>query len=432
MLPISRISLVITTLLLIAFEPRISAQLGVDNGREWEHCNMDLSTFLAPPFTNMSHFIYRPVWNNSILLVLRKMRFVILVVGLIVFGVSEVKAQGHRQDECQTCGRWCFGFWQYTQSQDHVLTIIYAAPYTTGWVAMGISKDGMMPGSSAMVGWIDKEGNAIILQYHLRGIAVSQVIPNKGELPLTNVPPFVVIFKSRLYMAFQLKFDYHVTQERVVLAFSSKYPDHHRLTTHDDRTTILVDFSKASAPATPHFQNIKTSHGVLGTLGWGFLLPAGAIIARYLKHKDPLWYYLHTCIQFIGFIIVLAAVVLGTKLYKETRAQVAGHRAIGIITLVLSVLQMMAFFLRPNKDAKFRRHWNLYHHWFGRIALLLGVVNIVIGMQIAHAGDDWKGVFRFLISLVLLSVIVLEVLHRRKQTQQKIVPPPAFKMDSGP
>ncbi|KAK6919984.1 Cytochrome b561/ferric reductase transmembrane [Dillenia turbinata] len=389
MLSITRIALVITILLHIGLEPKISAQQGVGYGREWELCNMDLSTFLAPPFTNMSHFICRPVWNNSIV--------------------------------------------RFTQTKDHVLTIIYAAPYTTGWVSMGISKDGMMAGSSAMVGWINKVGKATILQYYLRSAAVSQVIPDKGELPLTNVPPFVVVFKSRLYMAFQLKFDYHVTQERLILAFSSKYPNHHRLTKHDDRTTILVDFSSGSVSSAPeHIQIMKTSHGVLGILGWVILLPAGAIIARYLRHKDPLWYYLHACIQFIGFIIVLAGVVLGSKLYKEINARVPSHRAIGIVSLVLSILQIMAFFLRPDKDAKFRRLWNLYHHWFGRIALFFGVVNIVIGIQIAHAGDDWKGVFGFLISLVILSVIVLEILHRRKQSQQKIIPPTAFPPDSVP
>ena len=36
-------------------------------------------------------------------------------------------------------------------------------------------------------------------------------------------------------------------------------------------------------------------------LGWGVLLPAGVLIARYLKWKGPLWLKLHIRLQESGF-----------------------------------------------------------------------------------------------------------------------------------
>lgn len=81
-------------------------------------------------------------------------------------------------------------------------------------------------------------------------------------------------------------------------------------------------------------------------LGWGLMLPTGAVIARYFRHKDPIWYYLHTVIQFVGFIIGLGAVVLGVQLYSEVHPDIAAHRGIGIFVLTLTILQVR-FLFRP-------------------------------------------------------------------------------------
>lgn len=85
---------------------------------------------------------------------------------------------------------------------------------------------------------------------------------------------------------------------------------------------------------------MKKNHGVLGIFGWGLILPTGAIIARYFKHRDPLWYYLHIVIQFTGFIIGLAGVVLGRALYGKIHAKVPTHRGIGFFILALSIMQV--------------------------------------------------------------------------------------------
>ena len=85
---------------------------------------------------------------------------------------------------------------------------------------------------------------------------------------------------------------------------------------------------------------MKKNHGVLGTLAWGLFLPIGAIVARYLKHKDPLWYYLHAGVQFLGFLLGLANVVLGQQLYNKIDANIPSHRGIGIFALTLSILQV--------------------------------------------------------------------------------------------
>lgn len=135
-------------------------------------------------------------------------------------------------------------FLQYSRTGDNVLTIVLSASYTTGWVGMGLSKDGMMLNSSAMVGWITENGLARIKQYYLAGFTPSQIKPDKGDLPLTGVPPFVTIYRATIYLAFQLNAPISsLTSQAILLAYSTRYPNHNRLTPHNDKTTIRFDFA---------------------------------------------------------------------------------------------------------------------------------------------------------------------------------------------
>lgn len=132
---------------------------------------------------------------------------------------------------------------QYSQSEDHVLNIVLSAVYTTGWLGIGFSKDGMMVGSSAMVGWINTKGHARIKQYYLQGSKQGQVIPDKGELPLTGVPASVGLNGAMIYLAFQLKFQTQLARQPIILAVGSSYPKNSHLSEHEDKTTIMFDFS---------------------------------------------------------------------------------------------------------------------------------------------------------------------------------------------
>ncbi|XLR42430.1 hypothetical protein HN51_020623 [Arachis hypogaea] len=88
-------------------------------------------------------------------------------------------------------------------------TIILSAPYTLGWVGIGFSKDGMMVGSCVMVGWINKHGHAKIKQFYLRAKKPSEVLEDKGELPLNNLPAAVATNGAEIHLAFQLKMELH-------------------------------------------------------------------------------------------------------------------------------------------------------------------------------------------------------------------------------
>ena len=62
--------------------------------------------------------------------------------------------------------------------------------------------------------------------------------------------------------------------------------------------TANAPVSFAEPPLVP-FQKHIVAHGILMTVGFLFLLPLGAIIARYMRTFNPFWFKLHWFIQWI-------------------------------------------------------------------------------------------------------------------------------------
>lgn len=359
----------------------VAAQSPVENGGI---CSLDLNSFLPPPYGNLSQMNCHPIWNTFVL--------------------------------------------RYSQGKDNVVTFVLSALYTSGWIGIGFSKNGKMVGSSAMVGWISRTGHARIKEYHAKGYTRAEVKPDKGDLNFTSIPPVVVLDGANIYLAFQLKFEGALGRQPTLLAYGSRYPtvNTHELPKHDDKISMLINYSGGGAAPSEfsNYEKMKRSHGVLGIIGWGLILPIGVMIARFLRHRKPLWYYLHTIIQFAGFLIVLSGIVVGQALYNRVHADVAAHRGIGYFALTLSILQILAFFIRPYKDSKIRALWNAYHKFFGILALFFGALNIVLGIQVGGAGSQWKIGYGFLLGLVLAAALVLQVLSMLRSSPEKPPQPP--------
>ncbi|KAK8956770.1 hypothetical protein KSP39_PZI001468 [Platanthera zijinensis] len=336
-------------------------------------CASDITLLLPSPF-NASIFACRPIWNSFIL--------------------------------------------RYSQNQDNTLSIVVSAPYTTGWIGMGFSKDGLMVGSSAMVGWIGRSGKAHIRQFYLRARSSSGVIVNEGSLLQSDVKPAVLLYGSSIYLAFQLRFLAPVTVQNLLFAFAAEAPNGFHLTKHDDKVSMAFDFSAGSSSGSSFPYKLKRNHGALAILGWGVLLPVGAMIARYCKEWDLPWFELHLAFQFAGFFFGLAAVVTGISLYDKIHANVVVHRGLGIFVLVLGILQVLAFFVRPDKDSKIRKYWNWYHHSIGRLAIFISATNIVLGIAVGDPGTSWKAGYGFNLTIILIACIFGEVMLRGRKSRK--------------
>ncbi|KAG2625881.1 hypothetical protein PVAP13_3KG292700 [Panicum virgatum] len=165
---------------------------------QMESCNGELPPVLA---ANYSGLACQPVWNNFVL--------------------------------------------RYHQDKNNVLRVVLSTMYSTGWVGMGFSRDGLMIGSSAMVGWIGKKGLPHIRQFALRGKSSSKVVVDRGFLVSNDNDHdhTVVVQQAKIYLAFQLKFSYRLTHQHIIMAFGNSIPVKNKLTMHQGKTSFTFDFT---------------------------------------------------------------------------------------------------------------------------------------------------------------------------------------------
>ena len=83
-------------------------------------------------------------------------------------------------------------------------------------------------------------------------------------------------------------------------------------------------------------------------------LPHGAqiIIAKFMRHKSPLWFKIHRAVQSVGLLFVVAAFIIAVSAFNVFKAGHAPmnlvHGLIGMVVMLLGVLQPINAFFRPH------------------------------------------------------------------------------------
>ncbi|XP_068667257.1 cytochrome b561 and DOMON domain-containing protein At3g07570-like [Aristolochia californica] len=300
---------------------------------------------------------------------------------------------------------------RYTRSEPNVWDFVLSAPNPNSYVAIGFSPDGEMVGSSAIVGWISRDGTPAIKQYYLGGKRESLVRPDEGNLPLINSTAEIVSQSSRLYLGFQLNTVQPSSRIIYSIGPSNLVPlSNNLLFQHRDKQSTTFDFVNGqSSVGGGEYTTLRRGHGTLAMLGWGILLPIGASIARYFKQWDPVWFYSHSSVQGLGFVLGLIAIILGFSLEDKISASVNTHKVIGISILALGCLQVMAILIRPDTASKMRKYWNWYHYTVGRVLIALAIANVFYGISLGEVeSGSWNAGYGAVLAIWFLVSIILE------------------------
>ncbi|WCJ37470.1 Cytochrome b561 and DOMON domain-containing protein At5g35735 [Euphorbia peplus] len=187
-----------------------------------------------------------------------------------------------------------------------------------------------------------------------------------------------------------------------------------------------IDFSTGATTAGSAPSNKdKNVHGVLNAVSWGIMMPAGIMMARYLKVfkvANPAWFYLHAACQTSAYGIGVGGWATGLKLGSDSPGiQYDKHRNIGIALFCFATLQIFALLLRPKPDHKYRIWWNAYHHSIGYATIAMSIANIYEGFDILQPEDKWKKIYTGIIIFLGAAAIILEIITwtiviRRKKT----------------
>lgn len=296
------------------------------------------------------------------------------------------------------------------------------APSSSGWVGWGVNPTvgAQMVGSSALIAFQSADNGSNVLPYKLT--TEVQLL----EVPLICSPVDLVILTTAVeirgtsmsfFAALQLP------PNKTVLnhiwnrgsQVQSFQPQQHGLSADDLRGYQTIDMYTAQIIAggsEPPHQSLKRTHGIINTIAWGALLPLGVMSARYLRPfpvLDPTWFYIHASCQTLGYLLGVTGWALGMRLRMVSPVIHRSHQNIGITLFVVGTVQFFSLLIRPSKDHKVRKYWNVYHHGLGYAIILLGIINIFQGLNILDPGGDWRPGYIASLSLMAVVAFLLEI-----------------------
>lgn len=130
-------------------------------------------------------------------------------------------------------------------------------------------------------------------------------------------------------------------------------------------------------------------HGFLMWASMGFCMPVGILIVRMTKsamkrgdssRRIRILVYSHTGIQSIGVILSVAGGAVALANFgKEFRYT---HERLGLSLFILAWTMPILGALRPNRGHPFRQFWYALHWLIGTATVILGFINIYIGLHV--------------------------------------------------
>ena len=163
-------------------------------------------------------------------------------------------------------------------------------------------------------------------------------------------------------------------------------------------------------------QRLIQAHGTLASIVFVAILPTGAMLVRLASFRQLV--RTHAGLQVFAYTIFIAAAGIGIFIANGADYLLEPHAVIGM--LLLGVLFFMPFLgaihHRVYKTVQKRTGWSYGHIFIGRAAVVLGMVNGGLGLQLADARRSYTiayGVFAGLIGVSYIGAIAFGERKRR-------------------
>ncbi|KAH7352378.1 hypothetical protein KP509_19G042300 [Ceratopteris richardii] len=331
--------------------------------------------------------------------------------------------------------------WSIRPAPNASLDVVFSgtAPSPGGWVGWGINPYRLgMVGTQTFIGFQASNGSTLL--------SFDVTKATEDGQPLACTPISLRVLDMSINIANGTHIDMFVSISWPIsstnpsspvinhvwnrgTSVSNFQPSSHGFSGADLSSKLAINMSSGILFQGPPNSLLENAHAILNTVGWGILLPCGVIAARYVKpFADPAWFYAHITIQMLGYVLGVAGWATGLSLddVGARGGDPSKHRDIGFTLFGICTLQMMAIFLRPNKDHKLRKGWNLYHYSLAASILILGIVNIFEGFEIMSPPQKWRYTYIAVLGALGGVAIILEVVtwiyvcRSRRYSQGKI------------
>lgn len=186
----------------------------------------------------------------------------------------------------------------------------------------------------------------------------------------------------------------------------------------------------SGGPFSSERRTMLIAHGVLASLAFVILFPAGAIAIRLGSFPGVVW--LHAAFQIFAYLVYIAAFGLGVYLASELEMLDHHHPIIGIVVLIVIFVQPILGFLHHRLFKKYqsRTFWSYAHIWLGRAAVTLGIINGGLGLQWADSMNmsSRGGIIAYAViaAIAWLVWILASIFGERRRARRLADAPPKY------
>ncbi|OBT92225.1 hypothetical protein VE01_10009 [Pseudogymnoascus verrucosus] len=162
----------------------------------------------------------------------------------------------------------------------------------------------------------------------------------------------------------------------------------------------------------PLVPNYAKAHGILMGLALVVVLPGGAILMRLLSSKGKPTVWVHVGTQLVGWVLMISGLAMGAKVGKILdRLENNAHTILGTVVVALLLFRPLFGFLHHRRFMATRKRgkMTLFHVWYGRVLILLGMLNGGFGLKLATnspGGNIAYGVVAGVIGATYVAVMV--------------------------
>ncbi|PON41202.1 Cytochrome b561 and DOMON domain-containing protein [Parasponia andersonii] len=318
--------------------------------------------------------------------------------------------------------------WNIRQNRSTIIDVLFGVRQHNDirWIAWGVNPGNSpeMVGTRAIIGVIQKNGTVVVNTYNITSNTKlgCQLFPSTIEFPVENMKGasttsgYITIsgtlfLDTKFYNVEKLN---HVWQVGYDADQESLEPKMHPPTLQNfDSTETLNLTSGVGHGVGHHRRHLRMIHGILNMIGWGTLLPAGVILARYFR-KFPVdwknWYFCHVGCQILGYVLGTAGWAVGLWLgHASIHYSFKTHRLLAIFIFTFTTLQMLALRLRPEPHDNYRKYWDMYHHFLGYALLAVIAINMFRGIAILKPDHTWKWAYIGVLGALAAVTLALEI-----------------------
>jgi hypothetical protein len=213
--------------------------------------------------------------------------------------------------------------------------------------------------------------------------------------------------------------------------------------TKENRNGLEFDFAVpgSSTKPTRKIEAVLLLHSGFMIIAWGFLLPFGVSVAnrgRWVEFAPAgSWFKVHKTVQYSGWLLQLIGAACAICYCQKYSSHFATkHAWIGSFVVMVGTLQPLNAFFRPhppfggwprNEKPTKRVLFEIFHKAGGWIAVIVGMVNVYLGIVLAdekqyeHSFLAFVTIFSVLSSIIVLLFFFFGLANPNNPTSQFVV-----------